>query len=53
MRPIKAARAVAALAVAIFVLAAGAAPAGTRWWDGGTTDIGSNGDGASQGGNGA
>ncbi|MCX6873750.1 MAG: hypothetical protein NTW21_08075 [Verrucomicrobia bacterium] len=40
------------LAWLALLLAAGPVQAGTLWWDGGTTNIGANGDGLSAGGNG-
>ncbi len=43
-------RMVSAALAAAMVLAAGAAQAATRYWDGGTVDIVADGDGASQGG---
>jgi len=44
--------AVARLTLALLVLTAGSVQARTRWWDGGTTYIGSNGNSASGGGTG-
>jgi len=50
MNSFKLRRIVAGLTAALLVVAGGTAQAGTLYWDGGTTDIGTNGNGASQGG---